>query len=117
MEEAGDDLKQLSLKRQAWFPAERAAGETVISRFDPALFIEQSRNGSSWVEHRQFFTLNPHLVRRDLLAAIRWPGVPNSEHAFSVRLFRDPRVRCGIWGARSDGPWVEHFGERVGSGY
>jgi hypothetical protein len=114
--EAHPDLKQLVVKRQAWFPAEVAAGG-MIERFDPALFTEHSDNGSSWIEHRQFYSLQPHLVRRALLQAIRWPPVPNSEHHFSRRLFRDPRVTSGIWGRKADEPWVRHFGERVGTGY
>ena len=114
--EAQPDLKQLVVKRQAWFPSEVEAGG-MIERFDPALFTEHLDNGSSWIEHRQFYSLQPHLVRRSLLQAMRWPPVPNSEHHFSRRLFRDPRVTSGIWGRRADEPWVRHFGERVGVGY
>jgi hypothetical protein len=117
METEGDDLKQISLKRQAWFPLELAAGPTVIDRFDPALFTERTSPDGPWLEHRQFFTLNPHLIRRDLLRVIRWPSVPNSEHHFGRRLFANPLPRCGIWGARSDAPWIAHFGERTGMGY
>lgn len=119
MEEAGEDLKQMVIKRQAWFPTEVAAGG-MIERFDPALFVERSANGSSWIEHRQFYSLNPHLARRGLLEAIgrKWPLLPNSEHHFGQRLFRDPRVKCGIWGAKADPPRVLHIGaERTGSGY
>jgi hypothetical protein len=119
MDEVGDDLKQMVLRRQAWFPAEIAAGPTAIERFDQSLFVEQGGNGTAWLEHRQFYSLNPHLVRRDLLTVLarQWPAVPNSEHEFSRRLFRDRRVRVGIWGARSDEPWAIHSGERSGTGY
>ena len=117
MEAEGDDLKQMVIKRQAWFPLEVASGPTIIDRFDPALFTERESPDGPWMEHRQFYSLNPHLVRRDLLRVMRWPPVPNSEHHFSRRLFMDRRVRCGIWGAKADEPWIEHFGERVGSGY
>lgn len=112
------DLKQMVVKRQAWFPSEVEAGG-MIERFDPALFIEHSDNGSSWIEHRQFYSLNPHLVSRDLLKVIRWPAVGNSEHLFSRRLFSRSRVaKCGIWGAKADPPWVMHVGaERIGVGY
>ncbi len=113
MDEVGDDLKQMVLRRQAWFPAEIEAGPTQIERFDPALFTE--RDG--WIEHRQFYSLNPHIVRRDLLSVLRWPAIGNSEHEFGRRLFRDKRVRVGIWGAKSDDPWAIHSGERSGSGY
>ena len=118
MEAEGDDLKQISLKRQAWFPLEVEAGPTVIDRFDPATFTERSSSEGPWLEHRAFFTLNPFLTRRDLLRVIRWPAVPNSEHHFGRRLFANPLPRCGIWGAREDPPWVEHVGtERIGIGY
>jgi hypothetical protein len=119
MEAEGDDLKQMVIKRQAWFPREVEAGG-MIERFDPALFVERSSNGSSWIEHRQFYSLNPHLVSRGLAAALsrQWPAVPNSEHQFGRRLFRDRRVKCGIWGAKADPPLVLHIGEqRVGTGY
>ena len=119
MDTVGDDLKQMVLRRQAWFPAEVAAGPTQIERFDPSLFVEHGDNGTSWIEHRQFYSLNPHLVRRELMTHLstRWPAVKNSEHEFSRRLFRDRRVRVGIWGALSDDPWAIHSGERSGSGY
>lgn len=116
MDAEGDDLKQMVIRRQAWFPSEIEAGG-MIDRFDPRLFRERESAEGPWIEHRQFYSLNPHLVRRSLLGVIRWPAVPNSEHQFSRRLFMDRRVRCGIWGAKSDAPWCEHFGERVGDGY
>jgi hypothetical protein len=115
--EATPHLKQMSLKRQSWFPSEKAAGPTVIDRFDPRLFVERESPEGPWISHRTFYTLNPHLVSRDLLRVIRWPAVPNSESAFGARLFRDPRPICGIWGSKADAPWVTHFGERVGTGY
>jgi hypothetical protein len=117
MDSVGDDLKQMVLRRQAWFPAEVAAGPTAIERFDPSLFTERDSADGPWIEHRQFYSLNPHVVRRDLLSVLRWPAMANSEHEFGRRLFRDKRVRCGIWGAKSDDPWVIHSGERSGSGY
>jgi hypothetical protein len=117
--DADDDIKQMVLKRQAWFPSEVAAGG-MIERFDPALFTEHGTNGSTWVEHRQFYSLQPHLVRRALVEVLQrqWPAVPNSEHHFSRRLFRDRRAKVGLWGAKAGPPWVEHVGqERVGVGY
>lgn len=119
MDYEGDDLKQISLKRQSWFPPEVEAGPTVIDRFAPATFTERESSEGPWLEHRAFFTLNPHLIRRGMVAAIarKWPTVPNSEAHFGHKLFANPLPRCGIWGARSDPPWVLHSGERVGAGY
>lgn len=108
-------VTQMVLRRQAWFPAEVEAGG-MIERFDPALFTERSHNGSTWIEHRQFYSLNPHLTRRSFIASHPWPRQPNSEHIFSRILFRHP-VSAGIWGSKADAPWAIHFGERVGVGY
>jgi hypothetical protein len=117
--EATPHLKQMSIKRQSWFPLEKAAGPTVIDRFDPKLFVERQSPEGPWISHRTFYTLNPHLVSRALLQVIRWPAVPNSENAFGARLFRDPRPICGIWGSKADDPWVLHQENavRVGTGY
>ena len=120
MDAEGPDLKQMVLKRPAWFPAEKAAGKTIIDRFDPARFIDRESPDGAWLEHREFFSLNPHLIRRALVRVIarQWPAQPNSEHLFSRRLFTDGRVKVGLWGARDDEPWIEHIGqERTGSGY
>jgi hypothetical protein len=117
--EATPHLKQMSLKRQSWFDLEKAAGPTVIDRFDPKLFVERTSPEGPWIEHRVFFTLNPFLASRDLLRVIRWPAVPNSESQFGARLFRDPRPICGIWGSKTDDPWVLHQEDavRTGTGY
>lgn len=112
------DLKQMALRRQAWFPAEVEAGG-MIERFDPGLFTERAEP-HPWIEHRQFYTLQPHLVRRELVAVLarQWPNVPNSEHQFGLRLFRNPLPICGLWGSKADEPWTEHVGlERTGTGY
>ena len=112
-------LAQMVIKRQAWFPAEVEAGPTVIDRFDAAEFTERGDgNGSAWLEHRLFYSLNPHLVRRSFIAHHRWPARPNSEHHFSRRLFRERGLVVGMWGKRTDAPWVLHMGgERTGTGY
>jgi len=117
--DAEPDLKQMVVKRQAWFPRELEAGG-MIERFDPGLFVEHD-GASPWIEHRQFYSLNPHLVRRELLEVIaarrQWPAVPNSEHHYAQRLFRNPLAKSGIWGRKTDAPWIRHFGERIGMGY
>jgi hypothetical protein len=109
-------VAQMVIRRQGWFPSEIEAGG-MIERFDPGLFTERSQNGTTWIEHRQFYSLNPHLTRRSFIAAHPWPARPNSEHHFGRALFSRPNVSAGIWGAKGDEPWARHFGERVGSGY
>lgn len=112
-------ISQMVIKRQAWFVPELEAGPTVIDRFDPASFTDHDDgNGHAWLEHRLFYSLNPHLVRRTFLRRHHWQGIPNSEHHFSRRLFRDKALAAGMWGKRTDGPWVQHIGlERTGTGY
>lgn len=112
---ANPSVTQMVIRRQAWFPSEVEAGG-MIERFDPALFTEHRHNGTSWIEHRQFYSLNPHLARRSFIAAHPWPQRPNSEHLFSRQLFRGG-ASAGIWGSKDDQPWARHFGERVGTGY
>jgi hypothetical protein len=120
MEEEGDDLKQMVLRRQPVFPAELDAGG-MIERFDPDLFRERTSPDGTWIEHRVFFSLNPHLISRRLLEVLarKWPERPNSEHLFGVTLFAKPLPRCGIWGAKADPPWVLHdpAAVRTGTGY
>jgi glycosyltransferase involved in cell wall biosynthesis len=106
-------LAQVVLRRQAWFPSERKAGG-MIERFDPALFTQ--RDG--YIEHRVFWSGNPHLVRTSFLRRHPWPLGDDSERRFGRTAFGDPRVSVALWGRRDDVPWVEHIGAvRVGSGY
>jgi hypothetical protein len=115
--DADPGLVQMVIRRQAWFPTEVEAGG-MIERFDPTAFSECSDGTHDWLEHRLFYSMNPHLVRRSFLAAHPWPPRPNSEHHFGLRLFRDKSVRSGLWGKRSDPPRVTHIGvERTGTGY
>jgi hypothetical protein len=111
-------LAQVVLNRNAHFPAEVAAGPTMIDRFDPATFQPMVTHGHPWLRHRAFYSLNPHIVPVPFLKGHRWPPVPNSEHRFSLGLFRDPKVFVGLWGSRGDPPLVLHAGtERTGTGY
>lgn len=110
--EADPGIAQLVLKRQAWFQSELAAGG-LIERFDPALFVERE----GWLEHRVFWSMNPHLARRALYASIPWPLGSDSEKAFGRLVFAQG-LRVGLMGGRADPPVVEHIGElRVGTGY
>lgn len=111
-------IAQMVLRRNAHFPAEVEAGPTQIDRFDPRTLTDEVTHGHPWLRHRLFYSLNPHLVSTAFLRQHRWPPVPNSEHHFSLKLFRDRAVSVGLWGARDDPPWVHHIGtERTGTGY
>lgn len=109
-------LHQLALRRQPWNPEERLAGGIVEQH--PGDYRELFDHGHRhWLEHRRFFTTNPSLIRRSLCEQ-GWPTDEHSEGVFSHRLFVDPAARCGFWGSRDSGEWVEHIGhQRVGTGY
>jgi hypothetical protein len=110
-------LAQLALRRQPWNDAERAAGGIVEQHPDD--YAEWADGGSAWLEHRRFFTTNPHLTRADFIATHEWPEGDQSEGRFGVDLFgSEPETRCGFWGSRDSGVWVTHIGaERAGTGY
>lgn len=102
-------IVQMALRRQAWFPVEVAAGG-VVERF-PDKYVDKE----NWLEHRLFFTTNPHLVSREFLILNDWPKTNGSEAAFSRKVLT--QGVSGYWGKRTDEPWVNHFGERTGTGY
>jgi rhamnose utilization protein RhaD (predicted bifunctional aldolase and dehydrogenase) len=88
-----------------------ATGEVVEGRLRP------SSDTPTHLEHRLFVTTNPALWSRDFVIHHAWPTGRNSEAQFARSVFRDPDVRAGYWGVRTDEPWVTHDGERTGSGY
>lgn len=108
--DADPTLTQMALRRQAWFPAELEVGG----------FVEQNPDAytdTPWgMRHGLFFTTNPHLVSRSFLIENEWPKRAGSEMAFSRQVLTDGRA-SGYWGPRTAEPWVQHFGERTGSGY
>lgn len=108
-------LVQLALRRQPWNDDERAAGGIVEQHPDD--YIDCSDGDHHWLEHRRFFTTNPSLYRKSLLA-VGWPRGLQSEGRFSHQLLASPKVRFGFWGSRDSGEAVTHIGhQRVGVGY
>lgn len=109
-------LVQMALRRQPWSSAEVAAGGVVEQAPDD--YADQEWVGHRWLEHRRFYTTNPHVVPMRLVRQ-GWPAGSQSEGRFAAHLFgANPDARAGYWGARSDPPWVEHIGlQRVGTGY
>lgn len=120
--EARPYLVQMALRRQPWNDEERAAGGIVEQH--PDWYTEQRERGYRWLEQRAFFTTNPSLYRRTLCSTGFHDG-PESEGMFGHQLMRDgtpevagEHVRFGYWGARTEGPRVEHIGHvRAGHGY
>lgn len=109
-------LTQLALRRQPWNPTETAAGGIVEA--NPDAYTDCGDFTGQWLEHRQFHTTNPSLMRRDLFTGHEWLDGANSEGRFGLALFADPDAHAGFWGSRESGEWVDHIGEtRVGYGY
>lgn len=108
-------IAQMSLKRQAWSPAESLAGGFV--ELNPDAYSQHVDQGDIFTTHRVCFTTNPS-VYPAALCHQGWPQVENSEGIFTHRLLEDPEARFGIWGGKLDEPLVEHIGaERAGLGY
>lgn len=126
--DAQPHLAQLALRRQAWNQQEIEAGGVVEA--NPEAFTERYKPGpgrglTQWLEHRLFWTTNPSLFRRQLLAG-GWADDPHSEGRYTHRLLGEGlpwgvpghEVKFGYWGSRKATPAVEHIGlERVGFGY
>lgn len=113
-------LAQLALRRQPWNDIERAAGGVVEVNPDAyqEVLMANSDRMYSWLEHREFWTTNPSLIRTEFIGDHPWPLGPRSEGVYSLSLAADPDLRFGYWGSRESGEWVHHIGnDRVGTGY
>lgn len=111
------DMAQMALLRQPWNAQETAAGGIV--QMDPDSYHDCYDGTHHWLQHRKFFTTNPHLLRTDFVRRHDWPEGTQSEGRFGIGLFAaNPATVCGFWGRRGDPPRVEHIGTvRVGTGY
>lgn len=111
--QATPSLAQLALLRGPCYPREFEAGG--VLGWPEESFERVGVNGTSYLAHRNFWTNNPALFRRELTAT-EWPSGHSSERLFGDALTRDEAVRFGLWG--SGEPWIEHLGEvRAGSAY
>ena len=110
-------LAQMALLRQPWNEQETAAGGIV--QMHPGDYLDRSDGTHHWLQHRKFFTTNPHLLRTDFIHTHEWPTGTQSEGRFGIMLFdAEPMTVCGFWGRRDDPPRVEHIGTvRIGTGY
>lgn len=115
-------LAQMALRRQPWNDAEIKAGGVVEA--NSKAFTEVGEGRIHWLEHREFWTTNASLFRRQLLD-VGWPEGEHSEGAFTHQLLgagfdgvSGDRLRFGYWGKRDTPPWITHIGAtRVGTGY
>lgn len=71
---------------------------------------------ADWFEHRDYWTTNPSLFRRQLAVDLAWPTSPQCEghFGFAVRA-AIPGASFGVWGDGAE--WVTHTGVRDGKGY
>jgi hypothetical protein len=107
-------VAQMALRRQPWNATELAAGGVVET--NPDAYTERTSWFGDWLEHREFWTTNPAVFRRDICDH-GWPTVAHSEGVFTARL-RALGYTFGYWGARDSGEAVHHIGDqRAGSGY
>ena len=113
--DANPHLQQMALRRQPWNTEEEQAGGVIEQH--PEEYEEQYDGLDHWLEHRMFWTTNPSLYRRSLVYQ-GWPTESESEGRFSARLFANPELKSGYWGARESEPQVTHIGvQRIGVGY
>lgn len=105
------NIMQMAFLRQAWNPAEVAAGGVI-----PNCGTANFRFKAKWIEHRDFITTNPCVYRRELMQR-GWPRIKYSEGYFSIALFNEnPAYVSAYWGKGEE--WVEHIGrERLGVNY
>ena len=69
----------------------------------------------NWVEHRNFFTLNPSLYPK-WVVNLGWEN-GWGEKEFSERLFSNSLVKCGFYGTIKDDPLVHHIGDARGGNW
>lgn len=111
-------LLQISLKRQAWFPHEVAAGGIVEAK--PEAFTDVVMDGWPMTTHKDYWTFNPTLFRTATAQEMRFPLGANSEWRFHVELMRRSRRKnyYALAGEKLSEPRVTHIGdERIGHAY
>jgi len=108
-------LAQVALKRQPVNGDEASVGGFMEQKPDTYTEYSSEFLGAVWVEHRNFFTLNPCLYPRwvvDLGWQNGW-----GEAEFSNLLFSDESVTCAFLHGVDHGPIVNHTGNYRGDGW
>lgn len=114
--DANEQVAQMVLPRQPWYPRERRAGG-ILEVWPGQWTTIEEVGGPMWREHRLFWSMNPHLIRTQFIEDHPWPREYRSERKMGRRVFRDPETTVGLWGGPG-AEFVEHIGvERVGTGY
>jgi len=100
-------LAQLVLKRQPWSTEERQAGGIIEAH--PDEYIDRG----PCTEHGRIFSLNPCLIRRQVLEL----GWPDGNEAEFTRTCLVAGYSFAFYGARTDPPRVRHVGTERGKGW
>jgi hypothetical protein len=104
-------LRQVALLREAAYPKEMEPGDHILG-WDRSSFTQYG----NLLEHRNFWTMNPSLIRRSLILKYPWPTGNSSERLFGDAVLKDPNARVAFWGTGE--PWITHIGEtRAGGPY
>jgi len=106
-------LAQIALKRQPVNGDEAAVGG--FMQRDRLSYESYDKNGVRWLEHRNFFTLNPCLYPRwvvDMGWQVGW-----GEKEFSELLFSNPYTKSAYLGTIDEPPLVDHIGNYRGGGW
>jgi hypothetical protein len=111
--EANPQLRQVALLRDP-YPSEVERGG-VLGWPAESFELRDAGNGHGRLEHRNFWTMNPSLMRRSI-AKMPWPSQSSSERGFGDAVLRDPDARGALWGTGE--PGITHIGAtRAASAY
>lgn len=118
-------LAQMALRRGRWGREERGFVEDMPSAYEEMKTVAWAPE-HRWIEHRNYYTMTPHLYRSKL-RLVPWPSGEGSEIHYKDRLLQQGlpwnvlpgHVKFGFWGGVEDGAnAVTHIGEeRRGYGY
>lgn len=111
------EMVQVALKRQPWGgDADHPNG--FVGKNPDAYEDHTEVAGTSWFQHRLFFSTNPSLYRTSLCER-EWPVGEQSEGRFHHELMREcPESFYAYLGHKDDEPRVTHIGvERTGIRY
>lgn len=109
-------LWQVALKRQPVNQAEAEAGGFMQQNPDSYLTHYMANDPSIvWVEHKNFFTLNPCVYSIDITRPL-WPK-GGGEKEFGYSVFLNEESACAFLGTADDPPIVNHIGNYRGGNW
>lgn len=112
-------LAQMALLRADYYPREMQRSQAGRILGWPASSFRNcgtGHPGQRWMEHKNYFTCNPHVHHRSL-CDVGWPDGDKTEGAIGDLLRRQGR-KFGHWGWRDDPRILHHIGAyRMGRDY